>query len=141
MDRGESVIRIKHLPVTGRKLTHERHRDVADYSVPRHRSRILKTEEPISLRIVGVAVEQRGDESGDQIRVHLAVAVELDDDVGIGLQRREIASLHRPTDAFVALADDHSDARVVVLLFDIGTGSVGATIIDAKDPGDAGGHA
>ena len=66
-------------------------------------------------------------------RVHLAVGVELDDDLGAVGERPRISALHRPADPEVAPVVEDLDPGIVMVLQRLLAGGVGAAVVDDVD--------
>ena len=74
--------------------------------------------ETVAFCVIGFTADDRADETCDVRRVHLAIPVDLHDDLGAALQRRAVTGKDCPADAGVRLVTDQRHARVVQLLDD-----------------------
>ena len=74
--------------------------------------------EAVALGVIGLAALDGTREVRDQRRVHLAIAIDLDDDVHAFVKCRLVACAHGATDALVLFMEDHTHARVGALLLD-----------------------
>ena len=112
MQRGEAVGRVHHVPVAARNLVDERKHRVAGEARRRHLRDVLEAEEAVALGVVGLAPEERAHERGNACRIHLSVAVELDEDIHALLHRGGVAAHCRAAHAEVALVADHPHAGI-----------------------------
>ncbi len=133
MDGGVAVGRIEHLPVPGRSLGHEGQQQVAQPSHRGHAADVGQVPEAVALGVVGVAVGDGRDEVHQQCRVHLPVAIDLDQNVHAIGDRRAVTGLDGAADAAVVRMEQHGDARVVRFGLDQPAAAVGAGVVDAVD--------
>jgi hypothetical protein len=145
VDRGVAVGRVEQVPVARRQLGQQRQHGVAEQAHRRHRADLLEVEEAVALGVVGLAVDDGGDEVGDQRRVHLAVAVDLDDDVDALGDGRLVAAHHGAADALVDGVFEHGHPRVGAVGAHEVARAVGALVVDHVDAlhlrADGGQHA
>jgi len=92
--------------------------------------------EAIALGVVGPARDDRLDDPRNQGRVHLAVAVELDDDVRAKFGGLPISGQRRAAHAQIGLVDDDLNAGVLAAFPDVSSGAFGAGIVDHEDDAD-----
>ncbi len=101
----------------------------------------FEKEEAVALRIVGVAGEDRPHQIRHESRVHLPVAVDLDEDVEAVGERLPITCKDSAADAAVDGVTEHLHAPVGRLLLDELARLVGAGVVDTVDRLDAGSDA
>jgi hypothetical protein len=96
-------------------------------------SRLKKT---IALRVVRLTTKERAHEIGDARRIHLPVAIDLDQDVHVVVQRRAVTAEHRATDAEVRVVDEDAHSSVQAVGANVHAGFFGTRIIHDVDRGD-----
>ena len=138
MDRGVAVRRVEDRPIARGKLREEGQPDVAVSARRRHLAQLAFVEEAIALRVVGVARGDRRDELADRRRVHLAVRVQLDDDLGAELERADVAAQDGSPDPAVAVVRHEVDPRIADGSDRSGQVVV-AAVVDDYDPPHVGG--
>ena len=97
---------------------------------------LLQVVEAIALGVVGFAAQDRRDEGRDQRRIHLPVAVELDDDGRTICHGATITGHHGAADAEVLRVPEHAHARIVAGSLDLVAAAFRAGIVDAVDAVD-----
>lgn len=93
------VGRVEDVPVAGCELGQEGQHDVPGEPSFGHARQVAPVNEAIALREIRGAGGDRLEQAAHHRRVHLAVAVDLDDDVGADRQRVPEAGLHRAPQA------------------------------------------
>ena len=144
-DGGVAVGGVEHVPVAGRKLGEERERRVPHQAGSRHGAHVLDIVEAIALHVVGAALGDGGNEVRDQRRVHLPVAIQLQDHLRPRRQRLLVAGEHRAAHALVGLVLHHRHTWVRAFRQHQRACRFGAGIVDHPDlrhlRPDAGQHA
>ncbi|MNV03861.1 hypothetical protein D3C71_941440 [compost metagenome] len=91
--------------------------------------------EPVALGVVRMPGQQRAGEAWQKRRIHLAIAVQLDDHLGRGgVQHVLVAGHGRPADALILGMLDHSQAGVLAVRAQPSAALLGAGIVDGDDP-------
>src|SRR5205823_11380674 len=111
-DRDEAVGRIEAVPITGSGLRQETEAKIAEAPQRRHCADCRQVTKPISLRVVGFTCQERLHQGWHERHRHLAVAVNLHDDVGLEIERLSQAGHHRRADSAVALMSDQMNAWI-----------------------------
>ena len=128
------------MPVPGGQLGEKRQGEVAEQSRQGHLLQGAGVQEAIRFGVVVAVVHQRREQHLHARRVHLAVAVDLDDDVRPLLEGALHAGDRGATDAAALRVADHLDARIAHG-FRGGRGAIGAAIVDHDDEIDERRHA
>src|SRR5205085_10352768 len=99
-------------PVAGRRLGQKSQSEIAEAPHRGHVADGGEVAEAVALRVVGLAAQQRLDETRREFERHLPVAVDLDDDVDtVGEGLAETADHGAPHAAIAIMAND-ADARI-----------------------------
>src|SRR5690606_41083755 len=122
------------VPVTAGQLGHERQYRVPDDAYRRHASDLRQVEETVALGIVRVAGKDRRDKRRKQGRIHLAVAIQLDDHVRALGDRGRVAGHDRSADAEVHLLAKHPYAWIVATLLPQVPASPATRVVDNGYP-------
>src|SRR5690606_24537549 len=133
MNRGVSVCWIEERPVARRKLCQERQYGIAEEANCWHRLEILEIKEAIALGIVRLSLNNRFDKIRDQGRIHLAITINLDDDVVAVLDGLLIAREDRSSNASVLLVKKYLHSRVGTGLQDACAGVLWTAVVDDID--------
>ena len=138
MDRKEAVGRIHDGPVAAGDFCEERQCEIAEAPHRRHRGRIGQEEEAVALDVVGLPARDRVDQRRHLLRVHLAVSIDLDDDVGAAPDGVAHAREERSPNALVDVMHQHHDALVGAFVGDAHAGAFRAAVVDHDDQLDLG---
>jgi len=103
---------IEDVPVAGGELAQERQYEVSQVAGQRHAAQRTPTQETVALGQVRLAEDDRLEQGGQLIRIHLVVAVHLDDQLGATLKGTAYAGRHRRRDTAIAFVADDLDAFV-----------------------------
>src|ERR1041385_5164809 len=136
MDGGVAVGRIENIPLAARRLDEKRETRVAHAPAERHAPERGGVVKAVALGVVGPPGDERLDQMGQILRVHLAVGVHLDADVRAVGERLLVAGDGRGSDAAVLLTTQQTDAPVAHGA-DFRSGLVGTRIVygvDRVDP-------
>ena len=106
---------------------------IAEQAHRRHALQRFGPVEAIALGVVRFAREHRRNELRQQCRVHLPVAIQLDDDVRTGRHRVPVTGHHRPADATIGLMEDDLQAGIVALLLQQASRPLRARIVHRHD--------
>ena len=99
----------------------------------RHRLQPVQLEESVALGVVGLSLQDRADQPRDQSRVHLPVAVQLDDDLRAVRQRRAVARHGGSAHTEVAVVSEHPHTRVGTLGLDVVAASLRTGVVHHVD--------
>jgi hypothetical protein len=134
-DRGVPGLRVGHVPVAGGDLGEEREDGVPEVAVPRHQLPGAPAEEPVRLRVLDLAPDDRPDDLPELGRVHLVVAGHHGGHVDPLRDRPAIAADDGGPDAAVAVVLDHLDPRVAGRA-GARRGRVARSVVDHEDAVD-----
>ena len=101
----------------------------------------LEVEEAVPLGVVGLAPQHAAHEAGNELGVHLAVAVDLHDDGGAVVEGQAVAGEGRAAHALVFLVEGHAHPRVAALPGDVIAAALGALVVHDVDRGALGADA
>jgi hypothetical protein len=85
---------------------------VAEAPDDRHASQGVEVAEPVAFGVIGLPVDQGGDQGRQICGVHLSVAVDLDDDLRLQLESLFETRDHRAAHPLVGRMSDEQDAAV-----------------------------
>src|SRR5690606_36605004 len=112
MDRCISVGWIKQIPITGGEFGHERQGGIAKEACTRHCTDTFQFKKAISVCRIGCASDNGHYRLSAQARLHLAVAIYLNDDAPADRDGALIARHHHAIIASVYTVSQHAKAMV-----------------------------
>ena len=130
---GVPVGGIEHAPVSRRQLGEDRKHGVSENADPRHARDIAQVVEPVALRVVGLAGDDRRDEIAQQPRIHLSVTVDFHDHRCAIVDRGAIARHHGAPDTLVRRMPEDADSLVAAIRRDEVPRALGAGVVDDVD--------
>ena len=114
-------------------LREEGEAEIADPAYGWHGAERGEVIEPVGFGEIGMAEQERFDEAWEPLVFHLAVAIHLDKNLGIGFERGAESGDDRPPDSLVLFVANHAHAGVGDGAFNVFARMFRAGIINDKN--------